>query len=138
MDVSPLSTELVVVILLGVLAASLWIPYIVGVNLHPQSGVDPFARPAALAGFPEWVHRAHRAHLNLLEQFLPFAILVLIVDRTGAYSNVSYWSAIAFLCLRLAHAVGMISGWARFPLRPILFTGGWACCLAMAYTAITA
>ncbi len=132
-----LSTELLVVILLAVLAASLWIPYIVGVNIHPQKGVDDFARPPALTGFPEWVHRAHRAHLNLIEQLLPFSILVLVVDRLGAYSTLSYWSAIAFLILRLAHAIGMISGVARFPLRPMLFTGGWLCCLAMAYAALS-
>jgi uncharacterized MAPEG superfamily protein len=133
-----LSMELVVVILLAVLAASLWIPYIVGVNMHPQSGVDPFARPPELSAFPAWVHRAHRAHLNLLEQFLPFAILVLIIDRLGAYSALTYWTALAFLMLRAAHAVGMIIGFARLPLRPILFTLGWVCCLLMAYAAITA
>ncbi|GFE51412.1 membrane protein [Roseobacter cerasinus] len=133
-----LSTELGIVIMLSVFAASLWIPYIVGVNMHPQQGVDDFARPPALTGFPEWVHRAHRAHLNLLEQLLPFAILTLIVDRLGGYSDLTYWTTITFFWLRIAHAVGMISGRARSPLRPVIFTGGWICCLLMAYAAFTA
>jgi uncharacterized MAPEG superfamily protein len=132
------SLELTVVVILTVLAASLWIPYIVGVNMNPQTGVDPFARPAALTGFPDWVHRAHRAHLNLLEQLLPFAVLVLIIDRLGATSVLTAGTAVVFLFLRIAHAVGMITGWARFPLRPILFTAGWLCCLVLAYAALAA
>ena len=133
-----LPLEINVVIVLAVFAASLWIPYIVGVNIHPQQGVDDFARPPSLTGFPEWVHRAHRAHLNLLEQLLPFAILVLIIDRVDGYSALTYWTALSFLTFRMAHAIGMISGYARFPLRPILFTAGWICCLVMAYAALTA
>ncbi len=133
-----LSTELAIVIWLAVFAASLWIPYIIGVNMYPQEGVDDFARPPPLTGFPDWVHRAHRAHLNLLEQLLPFALLVLVVDRLGAYSALTYWAALAFLALRMIHAAGMISGLARFPVRPILFTGGWICCLLMGYAAATA
>ncbi|MCV3270432.1 MAPEG family protein [Roseobacter sinensis] len=138
MEISALPAELSVVIWLALFAASLWIPYIVGVNMHPQQGVDDFARPPPLVGFPEWVHRAHRAHLNLLEQLVPFAVLVLVVDRLDGFSALTQWTAIIFLCLRVAHAIGMISGLARFPLRPILFTGGWLCCLVMGYAAYTA
>ena len=133
---APLPAEMAVVVVLALFAASLWIPYIVGVNMHPQPGVDPFERPADLSGFPQWVHRAHRAHLNLLEQLLPFAILVLIAQQLGAFSPLTYWASIGFLVLRVAHAIGMISGHARFPARPILFTGGWVCCLLMGYAAL--
>jgi uncharacterized membrane protein YecN with MAPEG domain len=62
----------------------------------------------------------------------------LIVDRVNGYSSLTYWTALAFLVLRLAHAVGMISGVARMPLRPVIFTAGWMCCLLMAYAALTA
>ncbi|MEM9577051.1 MAG: MAPEG family protein [Pseudomonadota bacterium] len=137
MQDQPIAFELIILASLCLLAASLWIPYIVGVNRHPQEGIDPFARPPALSGFPDWVHRAHRAHLNLLEQLLPFGILVLIVDRLGAYSSLTLWAAIAFLVLRIAHAVGMISGTARFPVRPMIFLGGYVCCLLMAYAALS-
>ncbi len=128
--------EMTVVVLLAGLAASLWIPYIVGVNKHPQEGLDPFERPPPLAGFPPWVHRAHRAHLNLLEQFLPFAVLVLVIDSLGAYSALTYWAALIFLILRVGHAIGMISGRTRFPLRPVIFVGGWLCCLALLFAAL--
>ena len=125
-------TELGILTCLAILAASLWIPYIVGVNTEPQD-VDNFTRPGDLSRLRPWVHRAHRAHLNLLEQLLPFAILVLILDRTDGFTALTYWTAIAFFWLRIAHAAGMISGVARMPLRPIIFTAGWICILILAY-----
>lgn len=128
-----LTTELGILTCLSVLAAMLWLPYIIGVSKDPVAS-DSFTRPADLSKVQPWVHRAHRAHLNLLEQLLPFAILVLIMDRVGGYSALTYWTAIAFFWLRVAHAIGMITGIAKMPVRPLLFTGGWICCLLMAYS----
>ena len=133
-----LPTEMGVLLCLMLLAASLWIPYIVGVNKHAPPERDSFQRPATDDGLPDWVARANRAHLNLLEQLLPFAILVLLVDRVDGFTSLSYFAAIAFFWLRVAHAAGMITGIARMPVRPILFTGGWICIALMAYTFFTA
>lgn len=132
-----LPTEIGVLVCLMILAASLWIPYIVGVNINDAPG-DPFERPSDLAAFPPWVHRAHRAHLNLLEQALPFSVLVLILYQLDGFTALTYWTAIAFFWLRVAHAAGMIGGWARFPLRPAIFLLGWVCCLIMAYAVFAA
>ncbi|WP_420860850.1 MAPEG family protein [Algirhabdus cladophorae] len=136
-----LTTELGVLTCLCLLAAFMWIPYIIGINRHPIEGVPEdanFRRPPDLSLYPAWVHRAHRAHLNLLEQLVPFAILVLLVDRVDGYSALTYWTAIAFFWLRVAHAAGMISGMARMPLRPLIFTAGSLCCLIMAYAVFAA
>lgn len=130
-------TELGVLTCLMILAASLWIPYIIGVNTNEVEG-DGFARPIDLRLLPEWVHRAHRAHLNLVEQGFPFAVLVLILSQIDGFSTLTYWTVIAFFWLRLAHAVGMISGLARFPLRPAIYLGGWVCCLLLAYAVFAA
>ena len=78
-----------------VFAASLWIPYIVGVNMHPQAGVDDFARPPAPTGFPAWVHRARRA-FNLIEQALTFAIVVLIAHNPGISTTPTVWASALF------------------------------------------
>lgn len=126
-------TELGILTCLMILAASLWIPYIVGVNTHAVAGAEPFVRPAPLDQYPAWVHRAHRAHLNLLEQALPFSVLVLILNAVDGFTALTYWTAIVFFWVRVLHAVGMISGVARMPLRPVLFLIGWLCCLIMAY-----
>ena len=133
-------TELGILTCLAILAASLWIPYIVGVTSEPkvEGAEDPFDRPGDLRMMRPWVHRAHRAHLNMLEQLVPFAILVLVVDRVDGFTGLTYWTAIAFFWIRAAHAIGMISGRARYPLRPIIFNLGWVCCLIMGYAVFAA
>ncbi len=134
---APFPTELGILTCLAIFAASMWIPYIYGANVSPAKNID-FSRPIDPAVHPAWTHRAYRAHLNLLEQLVPFAVLVLLLDRVGGFSTLTYWTAIAFFWLRVAHAVGMITGIAGFPLRPILFTAGWACCLVMGYAVFAA
>lgn len=118
----------------AMLAASLWIPFIVGVNTAPAGdGHDrtDFTRPGDPARERPWVHRAHRAHLNLLEQLMPMAVLVLIAQATGASGPLTAWTVAAFFWLRVAHAAGMITGLAGFPVRPIVFTAGWLCVMAV-------
>ncbi|WP_377512624.1 MAPEG family protein [Octadecabacter sp. R77987] len=135
MDTFP--TELGILACLMILAASLWIPYIVGSSSDPGA-TDGFGRPHDLSKLRPWVHRAFRAHLNLLEQAFPFAVLVLIIDRLDGFTALTYWAAIAFFWVRVVHAIGMISGIARLPLRPIIFLLGWICVLIMAYAVFAA
>ena len=140
---SGLPVELWVLACLMILAASLWIPYIIGVNSAPAGSLprdapDGFVRIADPTLQRPWVQRAWRAHLNLLEQGLPFAVLVLLVDRLEGFTTLTAITAVAFLVVRLLHAAGYITGIARFPLRPILFTAGWVCCLLMGYAVFAA
>lgn len=132
------STELGVLTCLSLFAASMWIPYIIGVNTEPGDDGAAFLRPADLSQMRPWVHRAHRAHLNLMEQFAPFAALVLILALLDGFSALTYWTSLAFLCIRVAHAIGMISGLARFPARPLLFSAGWLCILSLGYAVFAA
>jgi uncharacterized MAPEG superfamily protein len=120
----------------AILAGSLWLPFIVGVNTAPEGtwpeGTDPFVTPMDPALQRPWVRRAFRAHLNLLEQFPPMLALVLIAHEAGISNAVTIWATGLFFALRLTHAVGMIIGLARMPLRPLIFTAGWMCILALA------
>ena len=136
-------TELGILTCLRLFAASLWIPYIVGVTTAPEGSIPADAPDGfILIGQPRvqrpWVQRAYRAHLNLLEQLVPFALLVFLVDRVDGFTTLTYWTAIAFFWLRVAHAVGYITGWAALPLRPLIFTAGWVCCLIMGYAVFAA
>lgn len=129
--------EITVLTLLAVLAASMWIPFIVGVNTVPEGSLpesrpDGFTIPADWRLHRPWVQRAYRAHQNLLEQLLPFGLLVLILDSVDGFNVVTGWTAAVFLGLRLAHAVGYITGTLVFPARPMVFSAGWICCLVMA------
>jgi len=126
-----MTTELTYLLLTALLAASLWIPFIVGVNMPPAKQFANFHRPPDIRQMPPWVHRANRAHLNLIEQMMPFAVIVLVAHVLGVSTWVTAGASIAFFWLRVAHAVGMISGLAQFPVRPIIFTAGWLCILAI-------
>lgn len=120
----------------SLLTASLWIPFIVGVNTAPAGSLpfDPadMARPSDPMAHRDWVARAYRAHQNLVEAFAPMAALVVIAHVAGISSAVTVWATALFFAIRLAHAAGMITGLVRFPVRPILFTASWACTLAVA------
>ena len=138
-----MTIELTVLTALALLAASLWIPFIIGVNTVPAGSMpddapDGFNRAANWRLHRPWVQRAYRAHQNLLEQGIPFAILILILDRIDGFSALTASTALAFLGLRIAHAVGYITGWAGFPVRPIIFTAGWVCCVVLGVAALSA
>ncbi|MBR0718765.1 MAPEG family protein [Bradyrhizobium liaoningense] len=115
-----MTTDLKYMVLTAMLTAALWIPYIVcqvrtNGPLEPKNYVDPAPRPV-----PAWGQRAHRAYLNAIEVFAPYAALVLTAQLAGkANAMTAFWAA-SFFYLRLAHAIVY---WAGIPyLRTILFT----------------
>jgi uncharacterized MAPEG superfamily protein len=117
----------------ALLAGSLWIPFIVGVNTTDfPDKAQQFIRPPDHGQMKPWVHRSLRAHQNLLEQFVPFAIIVLIGAVTRVSTPVTAACSIAFFWLRVAHAIGMISGLARLPLRPMIYFVAWIVMLVFA------
>jgi len=133
-----MTTELKWLVYTAILAGSLWIPYIVGVNVTNFDGTDDlFTRPPDPSKMPAWVHRSLRAQQNLLEQFPPFAAVVLIGAVAGVSTPVTTVCAILFFWLRVAHAVGMISGVARLPMRPALYLAGWLVTLVYAWQVLT-
>ena len=79
--------------------------------------------PACRGRFPPWGLRAHRAYLNAIEVFAPFAALVVVAQLTAkADAMTAFWSA-SFFWIRLAHAVVY---WAGIPIiRTVLFTLGF-------------
>ncbi len=102
-----MTTELTWLMLTAILAASLWIPYVVGVNVSTFRGKETiFERPPDQSKMPAWVQRSYRAHLNLLEQFLPFAVVVLMAHMLRVSTSVTQWCVILFFWLRMAHAIG--------------------------------
>ncbi|CUH81191.1 putative relative of glutathione S-transferase, MAPEG superfamily [Tritonibacter multivorans] len=126
-----MTPELFYLTLTALLAGSLWIPFIVGVSSEPEDYTD-FTRPPDQRRMRDWVQRAFRAHQNMLETLLPFAIVVLIAHLAGISTWVTSTAAAAFFWIRILHAAGMISGLATFPIRPILFTASYACTVAIA------
>lgn len=135
-----MTTELFYLTLTTLLAASLWIPFVYGLNtVDSDADVrDGFRRPPDVSQMPPWVHRSFRAHLNLIEQYVPFAALVFILHLMNVSNGFTVGAVIAFFVLRVAHAVVMITAWNAFPLRPIIFTAGWLAILVLGWQALAA
>ena len=133
-----MTTDVFYLTLTAVLAACLWIPYIVGVNMNATAETRDFRVPVDKTLFPAWVRRADRAHMNLIEQFLPMAVVVMVAAVTGTSNAVTGWAVAAFFWLRVIHAAGMISGKLLYPLRPVVFSAGWACILVVAWQVLSA
>jgi uncharacterized MAPEG superfamily protein len=131
-----MSTEIFWLMLTAILASSLWIPFIIGVNSTPYGGAPDhnfFTHPPETSKMVPWVQRANRAHLNLLEQFGPLGFIALVGLALGVSTPIMGWCAMAFFWLRVAHAVGMITGLAQLPVRPIIFTLGWVVTMIYAW-----
>jgi uncharacterized MAPEG superfamily protein len=128
-----MTSELKWLMYTALLAGSLWIPYIVGVNMTDFTGkAQLFVRPPEPSQMKPWVHRSLRAHQNLLEQLLPFAIVVIVGAFSRVSTSITIGCAITFFWLRVAHAIGMISGLARLPIRPMIYVAGWLITLLFA------
>jgi uncharacterized MAPEG superfamily protein len=120
-----MTTDLKYLAFTAILTAALWIPYVVcqvmtNGFLKPANYVDPAVRP-----MPLWGERAHRAYLNSVEVFAPFAALVIVAQIAGKADAMTAFWAMAFFWLRLAHAVVY---WAAIPyIRTLVFTLGFVC-----------
>ena len=118
----------------ALLTAALWIPYIVSqvvTNgfLIGENYVDPTPRPV-----PLWGQRANRAHLNAVESFAPFAVLVLIVHVAGKENGMTAFLTMAFFWLRLLHAIVYLAG-VPF-VRTLVFTLGSVATFGLFYEVI--
>ncbi len=71
---------------------------------------------------PGWGGRAQRAYINMAENLLPFACLVLIAYSSGRAGDLSALGAQIFLVSRLAHALLYIGG--VKVLRSLAYFGG--------------
>jgi len=104
----------------AMLTAALWIPYIacqVQTNglLSRENYIDPAPRPV-----PLWGQRAHRAYLNAVECFAPFAALLIVAHIAGKSDGMTGFWAASFFWLRVIHAVVY---WFAVPyVRTLVFT----------------
>ncbi|WKE65103.1 MAPEG family protein [Gallaecimonas kandeliae] len=97
---------------LGMSSLLLLVLLLVAVLLHAQQvglkalmgNREGLAEPSGMAG------RARRAHLNLLENLVPFAVAVLMAHSLGITSPMTVAGAWLFLLGRLAHAFCYVAG----------------------------
>jgi uncharacterized MAPEG superfamily protein len=127
-----MTTELFYVVLTAVLTGCLWVPYVTGLVLTrgPLRADDYVTAPTG--PLPDWVNRANRAHQNAVENFAPFAAVVIIAHALGISTSVTAGAAAAYFWLRLAHAVAHLSGFKHLAARTVIFTLGWIAFLVLA------
>jgi uncharacterized MAPEG superfamily protein len=106
-----MTTDLWMLVWTAVLALGLPFIYLAGLTLVPGGaawGLGNRAEP--LAAIPQWAARAQRAHLNLLQNLAPFAILVLVAQVSGKANATTALGATTFFWARVAHAAVYIAG----------------------------
>ena len=120
-----MKTELLYLLLTAILTGVLWIPVVIGYVSSGRRLTPSTYKVAITTPLPDWVNRANRAHLNAVENFAPFAAVVLIAQATGVSSGVTVSCAAIYFYARLAHAVIHISGFGLFVARTVIFTVAW-------------
>ena len=120
-----MTTELTYLLLTAILTGVLWIPVVIGKVLTrgPLKPSDYVVAPTT--PLPDWVNRANRAQLNAVENFAPFAAVVLIAHAVGVSTSATVACAAVYFYARVAHAVVHITGFSLFMARTILFTVAW-------------
>ena len=116
------SPELTYLILTALLNGILWIPVVIGYAktrgpLKPEDYINLPDSP-----LPSWVKRANRAHLNAVENFAPFAAIVLVAQVLNYSTELTQLLAALYFWFRLAHAIVFNFGLSRLMIRTVIFT----------------
>jgi len=105
-----MTTDLWMLVYSALLCVSLPVVYLIGRSSIPGGLAWGFGnRDTTLATAP-WVGRAVRAHLNLVENLTPFAILVLTAHVTGRANATTALGATLFFWGRVGHAATYVAG----------------------------
>jgi len=122
-----MTTELWYLLLTSILLSVLWVPPIIGQVINGGFLIaDDYKKLRDYADYPDWVRRANRAHLNLVEQFGAFAGVVLVAHLAGVSDGLTVACAAIFFWARIVHAVVFIAGVTVVMARTVVFTVAWA------------
>lgn len=118
-----MTTDLTMLIASAALTVLLAVPYSAGFLVTRGLYVVAGNREDFPAG-AGWIGRAHRAHLNMVENMVPFAALVLGAAVAGKADGWTALGAQVFFYSRVLHAVVYIAGvpW----VRTLAYLGGVA------------
>jgi uncharacterized MAPEG superfamily protein len=105
-----MTTDLWMLVWSGLLCVLLPTVYLVGRSSQPGGLAWGFGNRDVALAVPAWVRRAERAHINLVENLAPFAILVLVAHVAGKANATTAMGATLFFWGRVAHAVVYVAG----------------------------
>ncbi len=110
-----LTIELRLLTYTALVSLVVWIPYILSeIRVRGLSRAVDYPS-GVVDDLPPWAQRTHRAHMNLVENIGPFAILVLVAHVLGISNAMTVLGVQLFFWARLAQIVIMIAGipWLR-------------------------
>lgn len=118
-----MTLELKYLVLVTVLTALLWVPYILN-RIAVRGLADTVGYPENPKPMARWAQRLQAAHTNAVENLVVFATLVLVADATGTSNEATVLACAVYFWARLAHAVVYAFGmpW----LRTLTFTAAFA------------
>lgn len=118
-----MTTDLYYLTLLSGVSLVLWIPHVLAVvTTHGLPGPKEY-REGKFGELPDWGHRAMRVHINNLENFAPFAALVIVAHLTKTANEMTALCAMLFFWIRVAYAIVYYLG---IPyIRTVVFTAGF-------------
>ena len=102
------------------------LPYLInGISKFGLKGFDPHAPRTSMEQQVGWRKRAHWAHLNAFETFPFFAAAVVIAHLQAARTDLVTVVSVAFVVLRVLHAVFYIADWAH--MRTLAWVSSLGC-----------
>lgn len=124
-----LTIELRYLVYSALFALVIWFPYILAAMGKRGLGSVAGYPTGVYGDLPEWAQRNQRAHVNLVENLVPFAALVIVAHLAGATDGMTAIAVRLFFWARIAQAIVHIMGipW----LRTLAFFAGWIACLIL-------
>ena len=110
-----LTTELRLLTYTALISLLVWVPYIL-CEIKTRGLGRAVGYPSGVVDdLPAWAQRCHRAHMNLVENIGPFAVLVLVAHVLGISNGMTVLGAQLFFWARIVQIVVMIAGvsWVR-------------------------
>jgi len=105
-----MTTDLWMLVYTSLMSMFFFFAYLPGRSLAPGGMAWAFGNRDTDLPVPEWTSRAVRAHLNLVENLAPFAVLVLVAHVAGKANSTTALGATLFFWGRVAHAATYIAG----------------------------
>lgn len=117
-----LSIELRYLIYVSLWLLVLWIPYILA-HIGQVGPVKALAYSDGELEMPVWARRLRKAHYNLVENIVPFAVAVGAGEILNIHTATTAACALIFLLARLAHPFAQVL--AIWGTRTAAFAVGW-------------
>jgi uncharacterized MAPEG superfamily protein len=125
-----MKTELLYLVLVTVLTALIWIPYILD-RVAIWGLTDAVGYPDNPKPQSAWARRMMAAHDNAVENLVVFAALVLAAHALGVSNAATAGACVVYFWARAIHLAAYTFGipW----VRTLAFTVGWACQMVIAW-----